>query len=49
MTCHAERAFIYLFTNFLPRVSEGHTLCHVVYMLTQKEGQVQAIRSLGLM
>lgn len=30
-------------------MSEGHKLCHVVYMLTQKEGQVLAMRSLGLM
>lgn len=38
------------FLSFLLHwVSEGHQLCHVVYMLTQKEGQVLAIRSLGLM
>lgn len=38
-----EESFFFFF------VSEGHTLCHVVCMLTQKEGQVLAIRSLGLM
>lgn len=37
------------FPFLLPWVTEGHKLCHVVYMLTQKEGQVLAIRSLGLM
>lgn len=43
-------SFFFLFFLFsLPWVSEGHKLCHVVYMLTQKEGQVLAIRSLGLM
>lgn len=40
----------FFFLSFLLHwVSEGHQLCHVVYMLTQKEGQVLAIRSLGLM
>lgn len=33
----------------VPWVSEGHRLCHVAYMLTQKEGQGLAMRSLGLM
>lgn len=45
-TFRTKRVFFYF---LLPWVSEGRKLCHVVYMLTQKEGQVLAIRSLGLM
>lgn len=48
-TCRTKRTAFFLFFLLLPRVSEGHKHCHVVYMLTQKEGQVLAIRSLGLM
>ena len=46
---HAEPFFFLCVSFLLPWVRQGHKFCHVVYMLTQKEGQVLAMRSLGLM